>query len=176
MRGTKINAIDRSQIKLFIQKRFCWRILRRSRTSPRKKTPPEKNTNAYLHNSDPSTRMIVVAHHLFSVYLFPTRSCHRLHVQFKTNISVSRFRRPISQIPKCTCSISHNALFRTEMFCYEWNIVGYGTGAFWDLRIRSVGVLVLWLSLVHPFRSQYLRNVSILVQTLLTSANIILVT
>ena len=40
-----------------------------------------------------------------------------------------------SQIPECTCSISHNALFRT---CSEWSIVGYGTGAFWDLWNWSI--------------------------------------
>ena len=28
-------------------------------------------------------------------------------------------------------------------FCSGWSIVGYGTGAFWDLRIRSVGLEIL---------------------------------
>ena len=28
-------------------------------------------------------------------------------------------------------------------FCSEWSIVGYGTGAFWDLWIRSVGVNIV---------------------------------
>ena len=47
-----------------------------------------------------------------------------------------------SQIPERTCSISHNAPFRTEMctfLCSEWSIVGYGTGAFWDLWNSSTG-------------------------------------
>ena len=59
---------------------------------------------------------------------------------------------PNSQIPECTCAISHNAPFRTEMctflfwmehcgiwnscilgVCSEWSIVWYDRGAFWDL-------------------------------------------
>ena len=37
---------------------------------------------------------------------------------------------PNSQIPECTCPISHNAPFRTEIyiyvyFCSEWSIMGY---------------------------------------------------
>ena len=49
--------------------------------------------------------------------------------------------RPISQIPECTCSISHNPHSEQKCvhFCSEWSIVGYGPGAFWDLRIRSTG-------------------------------------
>ena len=45
-----------------------------------------------------------------------------------------------SQIPQCTCSISHNAPFRTECahFCSEWSIVGFGTHAFSDLWNRSI--------------------------------------
>ena len=63
-------------------------------------------------------------------------------------------------IPVCTCSIWYNAPFGTEMcprnasvpyptmlhskqkcahFCSEWSIVGYGTGAFWDLWNWSIG-------------------------------------
>ena len=30
-------------------------------------------------------------------------------------------------------------------FCSEWSIVGYGTGAFWDLWIRSIVALLLFL-------------------------------
>ena len=54
---------------------------------------------------------------------------------------VSALNRPISQIPQCICSISHNTPFRTEMcahFCSESGIVGYGTGALWDLWIRPM--------------------------------------
>ena len=49
--------------------------------------------------------------------------------------------RPISQIPHCTCPISHNALFRTKMCALfsEWCIMGNGIGALWDLRIRPDG-------------------------------------
>ena len=69
--------------------------------------------------------------------------------------------RPISQISQCTCLISHNAPFRTEIprctrpkyhnapfrteMCTimwpEWCIVGYGTGALWDLW----NSLIVWL-------------------------------
>ena len=48
---------------------------------------------------------------------------------------------PNSQIPEFTCSISHNAPFRTEMWihlCSEWSMVGYGTGALWDLWNWSI--------------------------------------
>ena len=53
-------------------------------------------------------------------------------------IIVSLWRNwPISRIPQYTCSTSHYAPFRTEMstflFSSEWCIVGYGTGALWDL-------------------------------------------
>ena len=45
------------------------------------------------------------------------------------NIILSYF----SQIPECTCSIFHNAPFRTEMwtFLFWRNIVGYRKCAFW---------------------------------------------
>ena len=48
----------------------------------------------------------------------------------------------ISQIPQCTCPISRNAPFRTEYthFYSEWCIVGYGTGALWDLWDWSVAI------------------------------------
>ena len=48
------------------------------------------------------------------------------------------------QIPQCTCSISNNAQFRTEMythFCSEWYIVGYGAGVLWDLSQWSMAVV-----------------------------------
>ena len=58
-------------------------------------------------------------------------------------ISSSIFNWPNSQIPECTCSISHNAPFRQKCahFCSEWRIVGYGTGAFWDLWNCSIIML-----------------------------------
>ena len=42
---------------------------------------------------------------------------------------------PISQIPECNCSKSQMLYSEQnrEHFCYEWSIVGFGTGAFWDL-------------------------------------------
>ena len=56
--------------------------------------------------------------------------------------------RPFSQIPECTCSISHNAPLRTEMctFLFSMEHCGYGTGAFWDLWIRSIGWSNNWHS------------------------------
>ena len=50
------------------------------------------------------------------------------------NYTESTLNRPESQIPLCTCSISHNAPFRTEMCTFLW----YGTDALWDLQIRSI--------------------------------------
>ena len=42
---------------------------------------------------------------------------------------------PNLQIPECTCSISQNAPFRTEMctFLFWMEHCGFGTGEFWDL-------------------------------------------
>ena len=42
---------------------------------------------------------------------------------------------PCLQIPECIYFISHDAPFRAECahLCSEWSIVGYRTGAFWDL-------------------------------------------
>ena len=56
------------------------------------------------------------------------------------SVITNRCHRPISQIPECPCSLSHSAQFRTEWdtFCSEWGIVGYGTGVFCDLGIRSI--------------------------------------
>ena len=46
---------------------------------------------------------------------------------------------PFSQIPQCTCRISHNAPIRPERhFCSDWCIAGSGTGALWDFWIRSI--------------------------------------
>ena len=50
--------------------------------------------------------------------------------------TIGQHNGPISQIPECTCSISQNA-----HFCYEWSILGYGTGAFWDFWLRSITAL-----------------------------------
>ena len=58
---------------------------------------------------------------------------------------------PNSQIPQCTCSISHNAIFRTEICtflfwilnCLMWNrfIMGFVRLAFHD----SCGLISLWV-------------------------------
>ena len=76
-----------------------------------------------------------------------------------------------SPIPECTCSISHNAPFRTEMctflfwmehcmiwnkcilgfvhFDSEWSIVGYGTSEFWDLYISVLNGALWDIEQVH---------------------------
>ena len=64
-------------------------------------------------------------------------------VQFITSLN-----RPISQNPQCTCPISHNASFRTEMctflfwivHCGTWNrwIVGFVTICFGEFSGRLV--------------------------------------
>ena len=58
-----------------------------------------------------------------------------------------RFNRPISQIPQCTCPISHNAPFRTEMctctfllwmvYCGIWDrcIMGFVRWVYYSLTI-----------------------------------------
>ena len=88
---------------------------------------------------------------------FETPSCslwrHCNGFQPRENIS-------FSQIPQCTCPISHSTLFRTEMCPYpiihhsEWKCehfrsecctVGYGTGASLDLRN--------WCMEIHIFSS-----------------------
>ena len=48
--------------------------------------------------------------------------------------------RPISQIPHCICTISHNLSFRRETcsFCSEWWIVECGISVLWDLWNRSI--------------------------------------
>ena len=51
-----------------------------------------------------------------------------------TAISFSHcVNRPISQIPQCTCSISHNAPFRTEM-CTHISVLN---SALWDMKQRA---------------------------------------
>ena len=46
------------------------------------------------------------------------------------------------QIPQCTCPISHNVPFWTEMYTslFEWCIGEYRIGALWELRIYFVSV------------------------------------
>ena len=48
--------------------------------------------------------------------------------------------RPVSQIPQCTCPISHNTPFieKCAHFCSEWCIAGDGTGELWDLWILTI--------------------------------------
>ena len=63
----------------------------------------------------------------------------------------------ISQIPQCNRRISHNAPFchRNVHICYsvtKWCIVGYSTGALWDLCNRSIlseKILHIGTNLVH---------------------------
>ena len=112
----------------------------------------------FLYHSHPSTN-------ISNVIMF-MMSCREHNYSCYSHVS-SNFNRPISQIPECTCSISHNAPFRTEIctflfwveHCGIWNrcivgfvnahfrselrIVGYGTGALWDLWIRSLDYLVV---------------------------------
>ena len=61
--------------------------------------------------------------------------------------------RVTSQIPQCTCSISHNVLFRTEMctflfWCALWDIYVYSgisvlNGALWDMEQVHCGICEL---------------------------------
>ena len=51
-------------------------------------------------------------------------------------------------IPQCSIQ-NRNA----HHFCSEWSIVGYGTGAFWDLWIRSV--LILKIRQSYDYRTSY---------------------
>ena len=77
--------------------------------------------------------------------------------------SCKRHNWPNSQIPQCTCSISHKATFRTEMctflfwmlHCGIWNRchVGYRTGALrglWDcFTLVGGGVDMSWQKLAN---------------------------
>ena len=49
--------------------------------------------------------------------------------------------KPISQIPKCTCHISHNAPFRTEMYTFLFWMLYCGT---WDRCILGFVRLIFW--------------------------------
>ena len=71
---------------------------------------------------------------------------------------------PISQIPECICFISQNATFRTEMcthFCSQWSILGYGTGAFWDVRIKSFAKLETPISHLWEFSLSFVLHLLI---------------
>ena len=49
--------------------------------------------------------------------------------------------KPILEIPQCTCSISHNTPHwnRNEHISVpKWCVVGYRTGALWDLQDCSI--------------------------------------
>ena len=63
---------------------------------------------------------------------------------------------PNSQIPQCTSPISHNGPFRTRS---EWCIVGYGTGALWDLLDWSIAVqdwrLYYWNQWIFNIKSNH---------------------
>ena len=47
--------------------------------------------------------------------------------------SLTGYNRPTSQIPQCIKQISHNVPFFLHISVTKWDIVGYGTGAMWDL-------------------------------------------
>ena len=53
---------------------------------------------------------------------------------------VTRPYRPVSQMPQCTCPISHNTPFRTEMSIFLFWIVHCGTGTLWCSWIWSIVV------------------------------------
>ena len=56
-------------------------------------------------------------------------------------ISLHNWSQPVfHKIPQCTCPISHYVPFRTEKCTFLFWIVGYGTGALWDLWIWSIVV------------------------------------
>ena len=43
-----------------------------------------------------------------------------------------------SRTPQCTCPTMHNSKLKYAHFCSKWCIVGYGAGALWHLRDRSI--------------------------------------
>ena len=52
------------------------------------------------------------------------------------SILVMHYNCPILQIPQCTCPISYNTPYwnrNVHISVPKWCIVGYGTGALWDL-------------------------------------------
>ena len=53
------------------------------------------------------------------------------------NEKLVKYSWPNSQMPECTCSISQNAPFQTEMFC--WN------GAFWNMEQVHSGICEIGL-------------------------------
>ena len=102
-------------------------------------------------------RMIAVVRHAFFTEIDTKGPCWFGH--FIKSLTLYFVRFPIlinwqnSQIPECTCSISHNAAFRTKIQTYptmfhseqksdhfssEWSIMGYGTDAFLGLWNWSV--------------------------------------
>ena len=76
----------------------------------------------------------------------------------------SIFIWPNSPIPQRTCSISHNATFRTEMctLLFWMMLVGYGRGALWDLlnwSIRFLRLLRSPMSLLHGEFDKTIGNI-----------------
>ena len=77
------------------------------------------------------------------------------HEKFRQKTAVVFENRPISQIPECTCSLSHNALLRTEM-CTVLN------GELWDIeqvhsRICELGQFVAVMVWCNLTTSAYLN-------------------
>ena len=66
-----------------------------------------------------------VCQHTF-VYLFTPNGGHWTQKQVSVAWIINW---PNSQIPECTCSISHNPPSRCAHYCSGWGIVVYGTGA-----------------------------------------------
>ena len=65
---------------------------------------------------------------LYTTYqLTPTRSNWVMH-----------HNTPISQIPQCIRHVSHSVQKYVHMSVTKWGIVGYGTGALWNLCNRSM--------------------------------------
>ena len=84
-------------------------------------------------------------HFLFSKQILtrPTkiRPVDTASAPWKGNSNNNICKQRNSQIPKCTCSISHNAPFRTEIYTFLFWMVQYGiygTGALWDLWDWSI--------------------------------------
>ena len=65
-------------------------------------------------------------------------------------------KRPILQIPACTFPMLHSEQ-KCVHFCSKWCIVGlgYGTGASWDLWIRSMGTPYLTKQVIYWLIEQF---------------------
>ena len=84
-----------------------------------------------------------------------TKACHfsatiftlLWHVNNFSSWSLMWQQWTIALILQCTCPISHNAPLwnrNVHISVPKWCIVGYGTGALWDLWIWSFDVIQRW--------------------------------